>query len=166
MYMRACLLSVMTFREQRVRNPAIPPAGRLRKQRRLHRRRLRPHRHLRQIRPFRRSHCRRRHCPQRRCRLKHHRSHHSLRLLYSLRIRQRQHPPRHSRRPEPQKGTARPFRPHSPAHQPDRASADGTGPGWAEPQGILQEAVDFSSEFIDKWKKPFYNALNASGDYS
>ena len=70
--------------------------------------------------------CRRRHCPQRRYHLKHHRSHHSLRLLYSLRIRQRQHPPRHSRRPEPQKGTARPFRPHSPAHQPDRASADKT----------------------------------------
>jgi hypothetical protein len=45
-------------------------------------------------------------------------------------------------------------------------SADGTGPGGAEPQGILQEAVDFSSEFIDKWKKPFYNAFNASRDYS
>jgi membrane protein involved in colicin uptake len=30
----------------------------------------------------------------------------------------------------------------------------------------LQETVDFSSEFIDKWKKPFYNALNASRDYS
>ena len=26
----------------------------------------------------------------------------------------------------------------------------------------MQETVDFSSEFIDKWKKPFYNALNAS----
>ena len=40
MYMRACLLSVMTFREQRARNPASPPAGRPGRQRHLRSRRL------------------------------------------------------------------------------------------------------------------------------
>lgn len=126
MCMRGCPLSAMTFRVQRAGNPASLQAGRLRRlrlrSRYRHRQRRRPPRHRRsKIRVFRRGHCH-----PRQYRRRQRRSHHSLRLSYSLRTRQPQRRQSRSRHPEPQKGTDRPFRHHSPAHQPGRASADGT----------------------------------------
>ena len=163
MYMRACLLSVMTFREQRARNPAIPPAGRPRRQRHLRSRRLYPHRPLRRSHhPFCRRTCRQKTLPSETAPPETSPQPSQPQVIIQPADQTTAAPAQTQPSPILKKGMVRPSRHPSPAQQPDRVSADGTSPGGAEPQGILQEAVDFSSEFIDKWKKPFYNAFNAS----
>ena len=153
MYMRACLLSVMTFREQRARNPASPPAGRPGRQRHLRSRRLYPHRpHRRSHRPFCRRLCRQKHCRQRQRRLKHHRSVTA---------------PGNHTACGPDYGSACPdtavpqYRrrvwsglPDTPVRLSSRTGRQLTEPvqGWAEPQGILQEQSIFQVNLLQMEK--------------